>query len=535
MKRIYCLLAILALLTLTACAPTAPSGPITTQPPEATGTLAASSQSPTPPPATTIEPTRLAPTPGPAAATPEAPAWDDRSIYRAGLVEGEQEVLARLPDASVYHIDLHIAADMTHITGSQQVRYTNAENEKLEEVYLRLFPNATGGKMTVADVAVDGREAAAATEYAGTALRVSLPAPLLPGDSAVISLNYVISVPVTLDVGYGVLSYVDNVLALDSPYAAIPVYDDEGWNVEIPPNNADLSYFDASFYRVHVTAPAGLTLVASGVEIAREQAGADQSVTFAVGPARDFYLAASADYELISVPAGATRVNSYAPRQWAAAARAAAETAAASLEHYGARFGPYPYTEMDVVSTPLLALGIEYPGITGITLRLYDPSNAVGGLPSQVMIESTVAHEMAHQWFYNLVGNDQVDEPWLDEALAQYATALYFQDSYGEGAANQYRASWASRWERVERAEKSIGLPAGEYVGGEYSAIVYGRGPFFLQALADRMGAEVFDRFMAAYAATYRWGIAGRADFEALAEATCGCSLDDLFAAWVDR
>ncbi len=532
MNRIYHLLTILALLTLAACAPATPARPAITTAPGATEV------SPLPAPtAAQQQPTQPAAMPESAAATAEAesPAWDDRSIYRAGLIEGEQEVLSRLPAASVYHIDLHIAGDMTQVTGSQQVRYTNAEAVALEEVYLRLFPNATGGKMTVSDVKVDGLPAMTTTEYADTALRVALPAPLLPGSSVVIALNYVISVPVTLDVGYGVLSFVDDVLALDSPYAAIPVYDDEGWNVEIPPANADLSTFDVSFYRVRVTAPADLTVVASGVEIKREQDGTTQTVTFAAGPARDFYLAASADYQVTSLQAGETHVNSYAPKRWAAAARSAADTVAASLKHYGARFGPYPYTEMDVVSTPLLALGIEYPGITGITLRLYDPAEAVGGRPSQVVIESTVAHEMAHQWFYNLVGNDQVDEPWLDEATAQYATALYFQDSYGASAAQQYRATWTSRWERVERAEIPIGLPAGEYVDSEYSAIVYGRGPFFLQALADRMGQETFDRFLAEYAATYRWGIAGRTDFETSAEETCGCSLDDLFAAWVDR
>ena len=38
--------------------------------------------------------------------------------------------------------------------------------------------------------------------------------------------------------------------------------------------------------------------------------------------------------------------------------------------------------------------------------------------------EIVVAHEVAHQWWYSLVGNDQIDEPWLDEAFAQFTTAL---------------------------------------------------------------------------------------------------------------
>lgn len=523
MKRICYLLTALVLLILAGCAPARPAGPAAKSP----RATEASVQ-----PAATPQPTG-GPTAGPEPAAAEVTAWDDRSIYRTGLIKSEQETLTRFPHASVYHIELRIAEDMTQVMGQQQVRYTNAERVALGEVYFRIFPNATGGEMTVTNVTVDDHPAEAALEDGNTTLRVPLPTPLSPGHSTVIALDYVISVPVTLETGYGVLSFVDGVLALDTPYAPIPVYDDEGWNVGRPPDNSDLSYFDASFYRVRVVAPADLVLVAAGVEIAREQEGATQTVTFAAGPARDFYLAASADYQAVSVQAGETRINSYAPEQWTTAAQRSADTVARALQLFGARFGPYPYTEVDVVSTPLLALGIEYPGIMGITLRLYDPNQEVMGRPSQTVIESTVVHEMTHQWFYNLVGNDQVDEPWLDEALAQYVTALYFQDAYGAAAAEAYRASWDSRWERVERAEIPIGLAAGEYAGREYSAIVYGRGPFFLVALADRMGQADFDRFLADYAAN-RWGIASRADFETLAEKTCECSLDDLFAAWVD-
>ncbi len=238
------------------------------------------------------------------------------------------------------------------------------------------------------------------------------------------------------------------------PYAPIPVYDDEGWNVEDAGVNADLSYCDPSFYRARVTAPADLVLVASGVAVGRETAGSTQTVTFAAGPSRDFYLAGSADFTVISVQAGETRVNSYAPPEWAAGARRAADVAQRSLLHFNARFGSYPYTEMDVVSTPLLALGIEYPGITGISLRLYDPTQEVNGLPALSVLESVVAHEMAHQWFDNLVGSDQVDEPWLDEALAQYATGLYYTGHL-----------WRGRCDKLSRV---MGQPVGTRQAGRH-------------------------------------------------------------------
>ena len=68
----------------------------------------------------------------------------------------------------------------------------------------------------------------------------------------------------------------DDVLALAHAYPVICVYDDEGWNAELPPQSGDIAYADAAFYLVRVHAPKGLTLVTSGSEIQRDEA-ADQT------------------------------------------------------------------------------------------------------------------------------------------------------------------------------------------------------------------------------------------------------------------
>ena len=112
---------------------------------------------------------------------------------------------------------------------------------------------------------------------------------------------------------------------------------------------------------------------------------------------------------------------------------------------------------------------------------------------------SLIAHEVGHQWFYSTVGNDQLDEPWLDESLTQYVTYLYFLDTYGAQAAEGFRQSFVGRWDRVGMADIPIGMPAGNYDGTEYGAIVYGRGPLFFERLAEvghrqRRGSEVVGR-----------------------------------------
>ncbi|MGE5601853.1 MAG: M1 family metallopeptidase, partial [Nitrososphaerales archaeon] len=329
-------------------------------------------------------------------------------------------------------------------------------------------------------------------------------------------------------------SFTEDILALDTPYAPIPVYNDEGWNVETPPQNADTSFNDASFYVVRVTAPARLKLVATGVEVSRDESNDTQVVTYEQGPARDFFLAASPDYVTTTQAVGETRINTFARPGEDKGQAVALDAAAKALTDYNQRFGPYPYTELDVAATPMLALGIEYPGAVGISERLYQPDYQPPTGSADVVVESTVAHELAHQWFYNLVGSDQIDQPWLDEAMAQYSTWLYFVDRYGATAGDAVKANWNGRWDRIDREKTPVGLPARAYAEREYSPIVYGRGPLFLTALAERMGQSTFDRFLKDYSARFRWGIATTEDFKALADKACNCDLSDLYREWLD-
>jgi aminopeptidase N len=334
---------------------------------------------------------------------------------------------------------------------------------------------------------------------------------------------------------HGLFGYFDDVLVLDTFYPTIPVYDDEGWNVEIPSTNGDPTYYDASFYLVRVSAPESLTLISSGVEVGRESDEGNQIITFAAGPARDYYLAGSEHFTHVSDEVGETTINSYALEDRAESAEQALQYAMDAISSFNERFGLYPYTEFDLASTPMTALGIEYPGIVGISLSLYDPEAIVSGLPAPVIQDSVVAHEVAHQWFYNVVGNDQVDEPWLDEAMAQYATALYFDDTYGPEASNNYRSYWASSWGRVDQADIPIGLPAADYEETAYSPIVYGRGPIFLEELSREMGQDAFDQFLRDYYQTHKWGISTTDSFRELAETHCQCDLGKLFEDWVSE
>ncbi len=495
------------LLTLAACAP------LSTRKPAPTNT-----------PAFTYTPTTVR------TAVPDD--WDDRSIYADGLVQSEQGVLDELPDASIYHISVTIGEELRSLQGQERIRYTNQETEPLDEIHFQLYPNMLGGSVQIRAASVNDVPVLAVLESGNTALRLPLASPLQPGENCVLQLDFTVNLPTEPGGNYGLLGYMNDILTLDGFYPSIPVYDAQGWHAGPVQPNADTTFNDASFYRVQVQAPESLVLVASGRAVESSRLDSWQNVIFAAGPARDFYLTASEKFQVLSTNVGETQVNSYAFKSNTRGAQLALNTAASAITHYSARFGAYPYTEFDVASTSLQgAYGIEYPGMTGINRELYDADNDA----NFSILEATVAHEVGHQWFYNLVGNDQGNEPWLDEAVTQYVTGLYFLDQYGAEGMNSYRASWLSRWDRVEQAGIPIGLAAGDYQGREYGAIVYGRGPLFVAALKERLGSDAFDALMRDYCQRYHWQISSAAGFRQLAEEHCQCDLTDLFQAWVDE
>lgn len=515
---------------ITAATTPAETGPTETAPIDATA-IDVPTAVPTAAPTAVAEAAAVDPAPVPAVVpTPTLfPSdWDDREPYRAGLTPQAQAILGELPGAPVYHIDLQIGSDPSIIIGQQQVRYTNQEAAPLDRIYFHQFPNLLGGSMEISNVLVNGT--AVTPNDRSTVLEVPLATPLLPGEQIVVQMDFVTQVPLETGRNYGILAYVDDILALPHFYPMVAVVDAEGWDIAPAPPDGDVTYADTSFFQVRLTAPEAQTIVTSGSVTDRKVDNGAQTLTLVAGPVRDFYIAMSERYEVTSTTVDGIRVNSYAPAELQSGSEAALDTAVNAITIFGERYGGYPYAEFDMVGTPTLALGIEYPGIIANTLNIYDTENE----SRAIYLESTVAHEVAHQWFYNQIGNDQIAHPWLDESVTQFATWQYFADRYGAEAANVFYNSFNSRWSRLDYEDVPIGMPVEAYAGEAYSAIVYGRGPIFIHELRNAMGADAFDAFMRTYTDTYRWRIATPDDFQALAEAGCDCDLTGLFDSWVN-
>jgi hypothetical protein len=427
-----------------------------------------------------------------------------------------------------YSLTVTLAPDVSRVDGKARVQYTNREPVSLAEVYFHLFPNIWNGKMTVSGVVADGRPVDAVLESDGELLRVPLAAPLKPGQTVDIALDWRVPVPASTEVGnYADFAYVDGILAMAHFYPTVVVYDAAGWHLETPATQGDVIYHDASLYDVSFTAPLDLVVAATGATFGRTENG-DGTVTWRLvgGPMRDFNIAASELYRTLSRQVDGVTITSYFVPEHAVGGRKALDWAAASLQVYEDQFGPYPYRELDVVETGTTAGGIEYPGLIVISDALYDDPNRPD------FFEGVTVHEVAHQWWYNVVGNDQVNEPWLDESLTQYTTYFHYEQAYGAQAVQNLIDSLRARWSRVDYAEKAIGLPVSAYPNEEYGAIVYGRGALFMFALRDQIGADKMAEFLRRYYAEYAWQVATPDDFRRLAEEVAEQDLSELWSQW---
>ncbi len=449
--------------------------------------------------------------------------FDDRSLFRQNLTVSAQSILEGLPGASIYHIAFSISDPPTRISGVEEVRYINQETVALTEVDFAVFSEILGGSIVINNLTLDG-QSVTPTHQTGL-VRVPLAAPLQPGESVIFHVEFEVTVPTMGgDFYYGIFGYNDGILSLAHAYPTILVYNEQGWNNQTPDLDGDPLFSDTSFYLVSVDAPTDLVLAASGTEVDRSETAGRQTVLYADGPARDFYLAASSGFVKQSETIGELTINSYAPASLNQYAQSALNIAEAAIADFSRRYASYPYTEFDIVPIVTAAGGVEFPGLTSIAENVYNESD---------FLEIVVTHEVGHQWFYNLVGNDTLDQPWLDESLAEFVTWQYYLDQHGAQGAQSYREEMQLTWDMAADQKIPIGKPVSAYTSDGYVGIVYGRGPFFLLTLRDQMGQAVFDRFISDYTQRYEWTIATTDGFKQTAEQTCVCDLTPLFDEWV--
>ena len=511
--------------------PTAAARPAAPAAPAPTALVPTSAPTPptAAPPAITIEPTTApvpANTPLPAGRLPTAP-LDPQDQAKALLPEFQSD-LAGAGQWNRYTISATIDPQARTIAGRQRVEYTNRDTVALDRLYFHLYPNlpAFGGRLDVAALVVDGQPAPVVYEDRRFLLRVDLPRPLAPGATSVVTFDFSTHAPANASAElYGAFNLEKGVLALASSYPIAAIVRDGRWDLTRPDPRGDFVNSETALYDVTLTAPGDWTLATTGVALSERIDSGRRVARFVSGPQRDFMISA-VQLAQISTDVDGTHITSYYRPGDDVGGQLALQTAANALRAFNARYGRYPLAELDVVEVAATTfLGVEYPGLIMIEGNLYHRPEG---------LESTVAHEVGHQWWYSLVGNDVQTEAWLDEALASYSQIVYKEFVYGPAAAERELDGFRRRYQDALAAGRDapVSQPTAAF-RGNYVTLVYGKAVLFFQALREQIGEAAFDQFLHTYYATHRYGFVTGADLLASAEGACACQLDGLYQDWI--
>jgi hypothetical protein len=201
---------------------------------------------------------------------------------------------------------------------------------------------------------------------------------------------------------------------------------------------------------------------------------------------RDFAVTISPYYASCSTKAANAvgtmiRARATASASYSAAANCSAMLAKASaaFAKYNSYFGQYTYKSFTVAESGGTSESMEYPTLI---MMSYD----------KIRDGWTVYHETAHQWFYGMLGDDQLNEPWTDEAWASFA-AFYFWNGSMRSACSSVNVN--------------SGVSAFSAWSGcnQYLETVYYRGARMIDSMRSAMGSTAFFSAIRRYVNGYRY------------------------------
>jgi hypothetical protein len=225
----------------------------------------------------------------------------------------------------------------------------------------------------------------------------------------------------------------------------------------------------------------------------------------------DFAFAAWDGFEEHVAEAHGVSIRCLVPRGYGRTAAEQIEAATFGLQHFGAKLGAYPYATLTIVHPPEGAEeagGMEYPTLITTGGPWYAPS-WVG------VARSLTLHELAHQYFYGLVGTDEVSWPMLDEGLATFAEIDALQAGWGAGAALRMpglslSAPAVLRGMGLQGGQDAvIAQPARSFASARtYGTLVYARTALLLETVGRAYGDGI-QGALGRYTRRYRYGHPG--------------------------
>jgi aminopeptidase N len=383
----------------------------------------------------------------------------------------------RATDVIRYELTLEILPDRKEIRG-ESVAVIRALDE-IEAVELQL-----DGRFAVPEVLVDGE--ATRFERRGGVLSVALPRQLAPRDETRLTIRYSgrphVAVRAPWEGGFVWAESADG-----RPWIATAVQG-EGCDLWWPCKDHFADKPDRM--DMHVTVPAGLSVALNGVLRSVEERGdgrrtfhwvlnvpiSDYNISLNVGP----FVRIQTSYE--SVNGTTVPIEFWSlPEHEEEARRLIKDDLRHQLAWYEATLGPYPWggEKVGVVETP--HLGMEHQTLNAYGNRFRRDPHGFDWL---------LQHELAHEWFGNLMTHARLNDAWLHEGFGAYMQPAYSLHRFGTAA---YHHTMYEMYLRLENCTPVV--PSGDPTSQEaFTPDIYTKGAWTLHTLRWHIGEEAFWR-----------------------------------------
>lgn len=458
--------------------------------------------------------------------------------------------LAKVDNLCYYKQELYYDENEHVLEGKQTVGFFNYTDTVLTQGYLHLYPNAfrEGAKASVVSLAnrdkaypngasygdiqiesVSSGEIYLSHEIGGedeNILIVDFGKELFPDECFEFEIGFSVKLAnVNHRLGYG-----DNTINLCNYYPIMCVYENGGYVTDLYHSNGDPFYSKVSNYQVQITYPNKYTLASTG-EQRLEKTDTYTTAFVSAQNVRDFAMVLSDKFNHRQDSFESIDINYFYYGD---------QSADLTLEvikqvlDMNRRYGAYPYKTITVCESNFVHGGMEYPNLVLIADNLEDRDTYI----------NVVVHELCHQWWYGIVGNNQYAYGFLDEGLTDFNTAIFY-DKYPEhglsseqifaGAEKSYINFCNIYGDVITDFKTDMLRPLNKYATeNEYVYLSYVKGMLMFASLNEMLGEKTMTRCLKYYYENNAFEIATPTD---LINAFCkasGKNLTSFFNSWFD-
>lgn len=364
--------------------------------------------------------------------------------------------------------------------------------------------------------------------------------PLAPNDTIVISTPFYVKLP---SAKISRLGHIKQAYAITQWYPKPAVFDKQGWH-QMPYLNQGEFFSEFGNFDVDITLPKNYVLAATGdrlneveeenwlnenVEktkqmITQNKFDSDlnfplsdsefKTITFKQSRVHDFAWFADKRFHVlkgdVTLPQSKRKVNTWAfftnnePKLWSKSI----EYLNDATTFYSLLNGDYPYNHVTAIDGTISAGGgMEYPNIT-----------IIGESNSDLTLETTIMHEVGHNWFYGILGSNEREFPMLDEGINSFYEMRYLQSKYPNNKLTslldrdstfrffglntfKHKAEYEFLYLLAARknTDQTISSSADKFTEFNYGAIVYSKTALAMDYLMNYIGQEKFDNAMRFY------------------------------------